>query len=356
VLGFGVASAAPGDGDEVAGCYHKNSGALRVVDSGERCGKNEVPISWSKDAGSPTLADGSVQGGPGGVVLDGSLTGHDLGEDSVGGSELANAAVDTANLVTGAVRGGPGGVVLDESLTRDDLGEDSVGGSELGDAAVATANLVAGAVRGGPGGVVEDGSLTRDDLAASSVGRDQLAAGSVGSGQIEDGSVRRDDIADGAVNGAKIDNGSVGTSDLGAGAVTTDKLTAGVASATSGPDVLDGTDGPTGVVVNSVTTDLGPNHKLLLLAQNQLRCNACTGLGDLVPVTWRLYEGNTPVSEEYETVLTATSPAAVASVQALLPDTGAPGPHTYDLRMRADTTATTVAVTGDSLTALDIGR
>lgn len=295
VLGAGIASAATGDADEIAGCYHKTTGSLRVVDSGGACQRSEIAISWSRGSGVPDLADG-------------------------------------------AVVGGPGGVVLDETLSHDDLEADSVRGSELADAAVDTANLVADSVKGGPGGVIEDDSITGDDLASSAVGRDELAPG--------------------AVDSAKIDDGAVGTDDLGGGAITTDKLTATVHSALSGPDTLTGSGGNVdfGGVVNNVSVDVGANHKLLLLAQSQLTCTACTNT-DPVAVSWRLYESGAPVSEEYDAILTEASPKALASVQALDADTGAPGSHTYELRITARSSSpATVVVSNDSMTALDLGR
>jgi hypothetical protein len=285
VLGAGVASAAPGDADEIRGCYHKAIGLLRILDTGETCRRNETAVSWSRGGDAVDLSDGSVAGGPGGVVLDDSLTHEDLGDSSVRASELADAAVDTAS-------------------------------------------LVAGSVKGGPGGVIDDGSITHDDLGSSSVGRDELAPG------------------------------AVGTDQLSGGAVTTDKLTAGVAAAQSGPDTFSsvGNNNQFGGVVNSLTADVGANHKLLLLAQSQLTCTACLS-DDAVEVSWGLYQGGRLVSEEYQATLTSARPDAVASVQALVADTGAAATRTYELRVTASSTfPATVQVSKDSMTALDLGR
>ena len=104
-VGVGIATAAPGDGGEITACYQNTTGAMRAIDAGEQCKKNETRLVWS--SGSAALPDGSVAGGPGGVVLDGSLSKDDLGSDSVESDELADDSVGTDDLADGSVKGGP---------------------------------------------------------------------------------------------------------------------------------------------------------------------------------------------------------------------------------------------------------
>jgi hypothetical protein len=299
-VGVGIASATPGDGGQIAACYQNSSGAMRAVDAGELCKKNETRLLWS--SGPAALAAGSVVGGPGGVVLDGSLSKDDLGSDSVESDELANGSVDTAHLADGAVKGGLGGVVLDGGITVYDLAADSVNGSK-----------------------------------------------------IKDGTVGTDDLSDDAVTTGKIENGAIGTGDLANGAATTDKLTANLQGATGGP-VSFTSPGVETKPVSSATLTTSPNHKLLVLGQTQLTCTPC-GAADSVSVKWQVFEGGTPVGQEYQSVLSSTAATTPANVSALIPNSGAAGAHTYQLRVTVSNGfATTVTSTNDSLSVVDLGQ
>jgi hypothetical protein len=143
-VGVGVATAAPGDGGEIAACYQNTTGAMRAVDAGEQCKQNETRLVWSSGSAAD-LPDGSVTGGPGGVVEDDSLTKDDLGSDSVESDELADDSVGTAELADDSVKGGSGGVVQDGGITVFDLAVDSVNGSKIADGTVGTDDLADGA-------------------------------------------------------------------------------------------------------------------------------------------------------------------------------------------------------------------
>jgi hypothetical protein len=280
-VGVGVATAAPGDGGEIAACYQSTTGAMRAVDAGEQCKQNETRLVWSS--------------GPAAALPDGSVV------------------------------GGPGGVVLDDSLTKDDLGSDSVESSELADDSVDTAHLADDSVKGGSGGVVQDGGITVFDLAVDSV------------------------------NGSKIEDGTVGTDDLADGAVTTDKRTANAATGTTG-NVVFTTPGPETRTVGSATLTAPANHKVLITGQTQLTCTPC-GTGETANVTWQVFEGAVPVSQEYQAVLSSSARTTPISVSALIPNSGAAGAHVYELRATVSSSAVeTVTSTNDALSAIDLGQ
>ena len=143
VVGVGVASAAPGDGGEVTACYHKTSGALRVIDpgAGQQCSKSEAELAWPSVAAA--LAAGSVTGGPGGVVTDDSLTKDDLGPNSVEASELADGSVDTGALGADAVTAAK---VLNGEIGTDELAGDAVTSGKIDDGTIASGDLADGSV------------------------------------------------------------------------------------------------------------------------------------------------------------------------------------------------------------------
>lgn len=89
------------------------------------------------------LAQGSVTTPKLGI---GAVRTDQLGDDAVtidkianfavGRDQLANLAVGERSMRPGAVRGGPGGVLLDESVTGDDLAEGSVGTDDIATGAI----------------------------------------------------------------------------------------------------------------------------------------------------------------------------------------------------------------------------
>jgi hypothetical protein len=340
-VGVGIASAAPGDDGEITACYHSTTGAMRAIDAGDQCKKNETRLVWSSGSAA-ALPDGSVIGGPGGVVADDTLSKDDLGSDSVESDELADDAVGTAELADDSVKGGSGGVVQDGGITVFDLAVDAVNGSKIEDGSVDTDDLSDGAVTSGK---IEDGA----------VGEDDLSDGAVTSGKIEDGAVGEGDLSGDAVTSPKVVNGSITSGDLANGAATTDKLTANAAAGTTGP-VDFTTPGSSTKTVSSVIFNASANHKLLVLGQAQLTCTPC-GLGEAADVTWQVFEGGVPVSQEYRSVLSNSAPTTPVSVSALVPSSGSAGAHTYELRATVSSGALqTVTSTNDSLSVIDLGQ
>jgi hypothetical protein len=49
VIGGGIGWAAiPDSSGVIHGCYAKSNGALRAIDTGQTCGKSEVPLNWNQ--------------------------------------------------------------------------------------------------------------------------------------------------------------------------------------------------------------------------------------------------------------------------------------------------------------------
>ena len=418
MIGVGVAAATPGSGGTITACYSKSSGALRVIEnSGERCKWYESKLVWS--TGSGGLRDGSVVGGPGGVVADNTLTRHDLAPNSVESSELADGSVDTGALGANAVTAAK---ILNGEIGTDELADDAVTSGKIDDGAVGTGDLADDAVTSGKildgevgtgdlagdavtsgkildgevgtgdlagdavtSGKILDGEVGTDDLGANAVtaakilngevGTDELAGNAVTSGKILDGEVGTDDLGANAVTAAKIlngeigtdelagdavtsgkiKNGEVGTDDLADGAVTSEKISANAADALVGspPPLLPGTS-DTGT---SATVNTGANHTLMIVGQAQLDCG-CAGT-DIVTVTWQVFEGATPVSQEYHAKMTSTDTAAVATISEVIGDSGAAGPHTYTLKITHQAlggSTSIVTLTNITLSAVDLGR
>lgn len=54
-----IAGAIPNDG-RIYGCYSQSGGALRVVDVGTACRKNEMPLSWSQEGSGSSTSNSSL--------------------------------------------------------------------------------------------------------------------------------------------------------------------------------------------------------------------------------------------------------------------------------------------------------
>ncbi len=382
VIGVGVATATPGSGGQITACYQKSTGAMRVIDTdaGQQCTKSEAPLTWS--TGSSALPPGSVSGGPGGVVVDDSLTKDDLAPDSVESSELANGAVDTGALGADAVTSAK---ILNGEVGTDELAGDAVTSGKIKDGEVGTGDLAGDAVTSGK---IKDGEVGTDDLGTGAVttgalgadavtaakilngevGTDDLAGDAVTSGKIKDGEVGTGDLAGDAVTSGKIKDGEVGTGDLGTGAVGTDELGDGaVTSDKVTPNYVNWTNGvrvslpgPTLTAGGPATLNVGSNHKLLISAQSQLTCTTCTG-GDEVALRWQVVEDlgagvEGPVSFTYESKVTTPSPTTPVSVSAVIPASGASGAHTYKLKVYYVPNGETVTSTNETLSVIDLGR
>jgi hypothetical protein len=348
VVGVGAAAAAPGDGDQVTACYQHTTGALRVVDpdAGQECKQNESQLEWS--TGAPSLEDGSVIGGEAGIVADDTLTHHDLAPNAVGSDELADDSVDTGALATGAVTSGK---IFDGTIGTGDLANGAVTSLKIFDGTVDTSDLSNLAVNNAK---LQGGAVNSDKIFDGSINAVDLNNDAVTSAKIALNTIATGDLADNAVTSDKIASETIASGDLANGSVTAEKVTANLQTATTGTQTLMFFGIPQ--TVSSATLSTGPNHKLLAIGQTQLTCTTC-GAGDLVNVSWQVFEGAVPVGQEYRSILTAAAPTAPATVSVLIPSSGTAGPHTYQLRVtRTGPSGPTVTSTNDSLSVIDLGR
>lgn len=363
MIGIGVAAAAPGSGGQITACYQKSTGAMRVIDpgAGQQCSKNESQLEWS--TGSASLSDGSVTGGPGGVVADNTLTDDDLAPNSVGASELTNGAVDTDELTDAAVTSIK---IFNGAVTNDDLASGAVTTDKIEDGTVGTGDLGTGAVGTGDlafnsvtTGKILDGEVGTNDLAGDAVtsgkildgevGTEDLAGDAITAAKILNGEVGTDELADNAVTSGKIDNGTIASGDLADGSVTTEKVTANVTTAVS---PITTTSGFTRTVA-SFGHETSAGHKLLVIGASQLTCTC--GPTDSVTVRWQVFDEDVPVSQEYRSVLTQVSPTTPATVSALIPSSSE-GLRTYQLRVTTASGGDPVDAENVSLSVIDLGR
>lgn len=77
---------------------------------------------------SANLLSGSVSGGVGGIILDGSITVEDIADGAVTGSKILNDTIKNEDIADGAINSGK---IEDGSITGTDIGDGAVGGSEL---------------------------------------------------------------------------------------------------------------------------------------------------------------------------------------------------------------------------------
>ena len=171
------------------------------------------------------LPPGSIDGN---VIIDGTINGSELGENSVTNRELAPDAVQTYNIVDKNVtqaKLADGAVgtdqIIDGSITGDKLSPDAIS-----DAAIADRSL--DAIK------LKLNTLTADEIGPDAVGASELADNAVDTPSIIDGAVTAPKIANDAVTTpkildrnvtqAKLADNAVGTDQLIDGSVTGDKL------------------------------------------------------------------------------------------------------------------------------------
>jgi len=162
-----------------------------------------------------SLPVGSI---PGAKIVAGSITALELGPESVGASELADGAVDTAAIGAGAVTGAK---IAADTITAANIAADAVGASELADNAVDTAALAAGAVTAAK---IAGDTITAAQIAPNAITASELADDAVDTAAIANGAVTTPKLADGAVTGAKIAAGTIAGDRLAAGSVGTTEL------------------------------------------------------------------------------------------------------------------------------------
>ena len=300
---------------EIAACYGRSNGQLRVIDAqaGQKCKNGEVALSWNQK-GAPGAAGPR---GPQGVA---------------GRAGPSGAKGDTGNAGPEGPAGpaGPVGPVGPQGV-KGDTGATGAQG-EKGDTGATGPQ--------GPAGPVDQ--------------------------------IRTEDLADGAVTTAKIDNFGVTTEDLAEGAVTTDKQTANATASWVSPAgdtppfilaVLGAPPFTNQLVATATTLTLSDGaHKVLVTGHTVVTCT-CTG-ADTMTVTWRVTDSGpapAPVGASGTITLSQAAPQATMPVSALAsysPGTPA-GDHTYALEVTATAsgpTASAVTLTGGTLTAVDLGR
>ena len=165
-----------------------------------------------------SLPAGSI---PGGKIVADSITALQLGPDSVGASELADNAVDTAAVQDLAITTAK---IAADAITAAQIAPDAIGASELADNAVDTAAIAAGAVTATK---IASDTITAAQIAPNAIGASELADGAVDTAAIADGAVTTPKLADGAVTGVKIAAGTIAGDRLAAGAVGTTGLADG---------------------------------------------------------------------------------------------------------------------------------
>ena len=206
-----------------AGAVESIADVLAIADVSAGETKKITPVALIAGAAGglpPDTIDGSV-------IIDNSIEGAKLAEDSVTTRELApdacytenylNKSVTQAKLADGAVGSDQ---IIDGSITGDKLSPDAIS-----DAAIADRSL--------DGIKLKLNTLTQDELGPDCVGASELADNSVDTTAIVDAalstpkyqnaSVTDEKLASG-IDGGKLSNGSVGTNQLADGSVTSDKL------------------------------------------------------------------------------------------------------------------------------------
>ena len=240
------------------------------------------------EVGNLDLADGAVTGGPGGKILDGSITSDDLQvvdtadptttPGAVGNGNIQGDAVTTDKIGAGEVCGSEAGTSVScasTTPTTSDIGAGSIGETDLADDAVTENKILDDAVTNdklaevvgntGTGGAVDTTNINTDaidsrTIATGAVDNDELApdavetenigagevcgseagtsvscasttpttsdigAGSIGTADLADGGVELADLNTDSVNSDKIVDGSVELGDLDTDSVNSDKI------------------------------------------------------------------------------------------------------------------------------------
>ena len=201
------------------------------------------------------VPEGSVDGG---LIIDGTLSGSKLEENSITDRELAPNSVNTIHVVDGAITndklaggisndklaagidgnklldssvpaskliGGISSDQLDGGITGDKIGDGQIGGNHLQN------NAVDGSLhiqdRSIPGVKLQQNTLTADEIAPNAIGASELADGSVDTTALQDDVCSTPKYQDASVTDAKLASGIDG-SKLQDGSVTNNKLAGGI--------------------------------------------------------------------------------------------------------------------------------
>lgn len=159
----------------------------------------------------------------GDVIIDGSISGNKLEENSITDRELAPDSVNTEHIVDGAVTNDK----LAGGITGDKLADDSIGPDQLAE------NAINGAIhiqdRSIPGIKLEENTVTSAEIAIDAITANELADGSVDTAALQDDSISTPKYQDLSVTNAKLADGIDGGK-LIDGSVTADKLAGSIGS------------------------------------------------------------------------------------------------------------------------------
>jgi len=184
------------------------------------------------------LAPGSVSGGVGGVIADGTITTADITDGTVVTADIADGTVTNADIsgvaaiaVTKVAAGANGNVLT--TVLGVPTWQAPAAGADAQDLTIAgtTLSLVNDPTPVVLGGLSILNSVTTAEITNGTVAAVDLAPGSVSGGAggvITDGTITTDDITDGTVATADIADGTVTNSDIsGAAAIAVTKVAAG---------------------------------------------------------------------------------------------------------------------------------
>ncbi len=214
---------------------------------------NSVTTSKIVD-GSVNAADIAANAVQSTHILDGIISSADLGTDAVSFDEIAANAIGSSEIATNAVVGGLGGDISDGTVTADDLAANSVTSSEIADGGITAADMGFGSVVGGNGGTIDDATVNSDDLAPNSVTTSKIVDGSVNAGDIATNAVQSLHILDGIISAADLGTDAVTFDEIAANAVGSDEISNNAVVGGLGGDVSDETITADDLAVNSVTS------------------------------------------------------------------------------------------------------
>ncbi|MGI9542248.1 MAG: hypothetical protein ACR2MX_03255, partial [Cyclobacteriaceae bacterium] len=158
-------------------------------------------------------------------ILDGSIVGADLSNNSVGINKLdaqGNTSSVLATDLSGNTQWIPQSTFATTDLTNGEIligdvtniAQSSPVNGDLILANDGTATITPDAVSGAE---IADETLTGNDIAANAIGTSELADGSVTTDKILDGSIEGQDVADETITSSKITNGTIQTEDIASG-------------------------------------------------------------------------------------------------------------------------------------------
>lgn len=164
------------------------------------------------------LADNSVDTFK---IAPSAVTSSDISDNSISTTKIVNGAITSLKLGAGSVAGGVGGTITDGSIGPTDLAgnavnsgntaDNTIASIDILDATIGAADMGAGSVSGGTLGTILDSSITSADIAPDSIIATDIAAGGVGSSEILSNSVNNTDLATDAASLEKVSGGLIQT-------------------------------------------------------------------------------------------------------------------------------------------------